>query len=66
MDVAFSGHCGDGLMVGLDHRYPNFWLAQVTCNEEELLWAAYTQVTPKVMSAIYFHGNYNRYKDNTV
>jgi len=27
MDVAFSGHCGDGLMVGLDNRYPNFWLA---------------------------------------
>ena len=43
---------------------PTFCLAWVVLSEEQLFWAAYMLVTPKVMPPIYFHGNNNRYKEH--
>ena len=28
------------------------------------IYGGYTRAAPKVMPPIYFHGNYNRYKEN--
>jgi len=43
---------------------PTFWLAWATLSEQELSWAVYTCTAAKVRSPIYFHGNYNRYKEH--
>ena len=48
----------------LRHGYPTFWPAKATVSEEELSTTTFKKVAPKVMSLIYFHGNYERYKEH--
>ena len=54
-------------MVGLEHRRPTLRFAWSALSEEELHWATYRYIAPKVTPPVYFHGNYN-YKEhnNTV
>ena len=47
------------------HRKLNCFLISSTISHKMYGFCLHMYVTPKVMPAIYFHGNYNRYKEHS-